>query len=153
MTPRRPRSGLGNRLVGVATLLVGFIGSGLFSRGMVQNPPTSAPLVAPRRRQPRALLRLEVVLPDGAIAHPALRGELDTPVFAQLDVAGRRLAFSTTTADEGRLHIAAHAPAAGPHCPAFAAHAEEDAPAVWRLPVAAGFATLRVNLSREYALS
>lgn len=151
--PRRPRSGLGNRLVEVATLLVGFIGSGLFSRGMVQNPPTSAPLVAPRRRLPRALLRLEVVLPDGAIAHPVLRGELDTPVFAQLDVAGRQLVFSTATAEGGQLHIAAHAPAAGPRSPAFAAQATEATPTVWHLPVRAGFATLRVDLSREYGLS
>ncbi|HEU0196276.1 MAG TPA: hypothetical protein VFQ88_03545 [Nevskiaceae bacterium] len=132
-----------------AALLVGVVGSGLFSHAFRPAPPAQAAIRANLRRVPGLKVEFEIVLPSGATRHTVRYARMAETDLAALEVAGRHvtLCVARDAQGDGTLHATA---AAVGQLPGFTAAAEEGRPGLWRLSLKDGYATLRVQLTREY---
>lgn len=146
---RRSRKKLRHHVAALATLLVGFIGSGLFSHGFETHPPARAATRPSLRRAPGMKVEVETVLPSGEVSRTTRYTTFDTPHLGALEIGGRQLDLQHTGSDTGLLEVRAWAAASGP-LPAFTATADESGRSLWHLPLIDGLATLRVHVTREY---
>lgn len=146
---QRPKRGK-RQLMTVATVVAGLLGGSWISRWFDHRPPAQAPVLPGLRRSVKAILQLEIVMPDGSTWRPTLRAATNAATLDSLDIHQRRLDFKLSTTADAMLHIHVYAEAVG-DLVGFSATAEEGQPTTWRLPVHDGLATIRARLWREYA--
>lgn len=146
---QRPRHGK-RQLMTVATIVAGLLGGNWISRWFDHRPPAQAPVLPGLRRSAKAILQLEIVMPDGSTWSPTLRASIKASTLGSLDIRQRRLDFKLSAAADTTLRADVYATAVGKFA-GFSASAEEGRPAIWRLAVPEGLATIRARLRREYA--
>lgn len=146
---QRPKHGK-RQLMTVATVVAGLLGGSWITRWFDHRPPAQAPVLPGLRRSAKAVLQLEIVMPDGGIWSPTLRAATNATTLDGLDIHQRRLDFKLSATADATLCVYADAEAVG-ELASFSATAEEGRPTTWRLPVHHGLTTIRARLRREYA--
>lgn len=134
------------------TVVAGLVGSSWASRWLYRQPAGSGAVIPSQRRRPKAVLDLQIATPEGSIWTPRLIGLPGETAIGRLAVRDRLLTLRFAQSENG-LAVVAFAAASPGDLPPFHAEAQEGLPAVWRLPLRNGLATIRVNLYWDAAAS
>lgn len=134
------------------TVVAGLVGSGWASRWLHRQPAVSGAVIPSQNRRPKAVLDLQITTSEGSIWTPRLTGLPGETAIGRLAVLDRLLTLRIAQSENG-LAVTAFAAASPSDLPPFHAEAQEGLPAVWRLPLRNGLATIRVHLYWDVAAS
>lgn len=140
------------RAMATLTVVAGLVGSNWASRWLHRQPSGSGAVIPSQRRRPKAVLDLQIVTPEGSVWTPRLTGIPEETAIRQLKVLNRLLMLRFARSENG-LTVTAFAAASPGDLPPFHAEAHEGLPAVWRLPLHNGLATIRVHLYWDVSAS